>query len=192
MELNLKNETWAKVNEHYSVSSKGKVKSHSRLVKSGRGTRITPEKLLNVFIKKQTGYPTVAIHKTQINVHVLVANAFLGQKPFKAAQVNHIDSNRTNNDVSNLEWVTPSQNIKHSYDTTKRVSWTKNKFSKENPTSKKIVATNIKTNEKTYFDCGMDAVRQGFRSDSISRACNGKIKTHAGHYWNFQEKGIET
>ena len=64
MALNLKNEIWAKVNDHYSVSSKGKVKSHSRLVKSGRGTRITLEKLLNVFIKKQTGYSTVGIHKT--------------------------------------------------------------------------------------------------------------------------------
>lgn len=174
------------IDKNYSVSNFGNVISHSRLVKCGRATRITPEKILSTFIKKITGYPTVCIYKKQISVHVLVAIAFIGKKPFKNAQVNHIDSNRKNNHASNLEWVTPSQNIKHSFDTTNRVNFFKNKFSNEHPTSKKIVGTNLLTGEKIFFDCGMDADRYGFRSCSISRACNGKIKSHAGYKWEFQ------
>lgn len=186
MELNLNQEIWMPIDKNYSVSNFGNVKSHSRLVKSGRATRITPEKTLSTFIKKITGYPTVSIYRKQISVHVLVATAFIGKKPFDNAQVNHIDSNRSNNHVSNLEWVTPSQNIKHSFDTTNRVNFFKNKFSKEHPASKKIVGTNLLTGEKIIFDSGMDAVRLGFRSCSISRSCNGKTKSYAGYKWEFQ------
>jgi hypothetical protein len=47
-------------------------------------------------------------------VHRLVAEAFI-PNPLNLPEVNHIDSNRQNNHVSNLEWVTHSDNMKHSY-----------------------------------------------------------------------------
>lgn len=47
-------------------------------------------------------------------VHKLVAEHFLFIKSDKV-QINHIDGNKTNNNVSNLEYVTASENIKHAY-----------------------------------------------------------------------------
>lgn len=54
-------------------------------------------------------------YKTKF-VHVLIALAFIGPNP-EGKQINHKDGNSENNIPSNLEYVTPSQNTKHAYDT---------------------------------------------------------------------------
>lgn len=65
------------------------------------------------------GYSAVKLQKNrfarQIKVHRAVALAFL-PNPYNKPQVNHIDSNRKNNNVENLEWCTPSENMRHSCD----------------------------------------------------------------------------
>lgn len=48
-------------------------------------------------------------------VHVLVAESFLGEQP-AGTQINHIDGDKANNRADNLEFVTPSANIRHSLD----------------------------------------------------------------------------
>ena len=48
-------------------------------------------------------------------VHRLVAKLFIPNDNPKKFQVNHIDSNRYNNRVDNLEWVTPKENVYHSF-----------------------------------------------------------------------------
>lgn len=64
------------------------------------------------------GYPYVALPKgdgksKNMLVHRLVAEAFI-PNPLNLSQVNHIDENKRNNNVSNLDWVTASQNMRHS------------------------------------------------------------------------------
>lgn len=69
---------------------------------------------------EKNGYQRVRIENKQLgkavrtSIHQLVAEAFI-PNPEGKPQVNHIDMNKQNNNVSNLEWVTGSENMKHAY-----------------------------------------------------------------------------
>ena len=63
-----------------------------------------------------TGYYRTQLAESLVLVHRLVARAFLGPQPSPHhTQVNHKDGNKANNCLDNLEYVTPSENMRHSY-----------------------------------------------------------------------------
>lgn len=76
------------------------------------------------YIKSQyvsdTGYYMITISKNNkskpYRVHRLIANNFI-ENPKKLKEVNHIDGNKLNNDLSNLEWVSHFGNMQHAFST---------------------------------------------------------------------------
>ena len=65
---------------------------------------------------RPSGYRVTCIRGKMFQVHRLIAHAFHGPPLGEAAcEVNHIDGNCSNNRLGNLEWATPSQNVRHSY-----------------------------------------------------------------------------
>lgn len=93
----------------YSVSSEGRV--GSRRYGKWRVLRPRPD---------GHGYFSVAIYtesgRMEHRIHHLVAEEFLGPRPTPAHQINHKNGIRDDNQAVNLEWVTPSENTRHSFD----------------------------------------------------------------------------
>ena len=100
----------------YEVSNKGRVKTLDKFFDWANDIKIFHKGRV---IKNQTdadGYEILGLSKNKIRktakVHRLVAQAFI-PNPKKKPHVNHVDNNRKNNNVFNLEWVTPSENSAH-------------------------------------------------------------------------------
>lgn len=110
------NEVWKKIDidggdfDRYSVSNQGNVRSN--------GTKLPPG-MLNPQ-EDAIGYVHVRLSgksgKVKLfKVHDLVAHAFLGPK-HRGLEINHIDTDKANNEVINLEYVSHLENIKHAYE----------------------------------------------------------------------------
>lgn len=112
-------EKWREIPEFkgfYEVSNCGNVRSVSRVVKNKNCFQTLKGRTKKPSMST-SGYLKVCLYKDNKNhnryVHRLVASAFLEQE--KKETVNHIDGNKLNNHVSNLEWATYKENNNHAY-----------------------------------------------------------------------------
>ena len=163
-------EIWKAVNgfDEYFVSNKGRVYSKKR----------------NKYLKplcSETGYLKVGLwnksKRKVVKIHRLVAEAFIENSNNKKC-VNHIDGNKQNNCVSNLEWATHSENTKHACSIGLLVQKTKtvDKFSKDG----KYIES---------FSSQKEAAKAtGIFQSAISRCCGGGCKTAGGYIWKLQER----
>lgn len=111
-------EEWRAVaeNTYYEVSNTGKVKSLARIVMRRNGTPYRTKDRLLAIASLPKGYRFVSLYDEsgdrQHYVHRLVAGAFIGPCP-AGHEVNHIDGDKSNNCVENLEYVTRAGNMAH-------------------------------------------------------------------------------
>lgn len=130
-------ELWKPLLEYKGIE----VSSIGRIRKAANKSR--KERILTEFPKDRDGYYRCSVQRldgtwTSQPVHRLVAKAFIPRTKNRDI-VNHIDRNRTNNRIENLEWVTPKENVIHSFKFGSR------KICKQVP--KKTILTDFQVNQ---------------------------------------------
>jgi len=112
-------EIWKDIEKYegiYQISNYGRVKSLPRLIARGSNSFPIKERYLSLTKNNGNGYLICCLcdgsSKKNFYFHRLVAQHFL-IKIEGSDVVNHIDANRKNNNVNNLEWVTTKENIHH-------------------------------------------------------------------------------
>ena len=102
----------------YQVSNRGRVKSLERIVMRKNGRPYSVPELIKARQIDRKGYDRIGLNKNgkkkRFFVHRLVLQAFNSSSD-ETLEVNHIDGNKLNNNVENLEWVTSSENSIHAF-----------------------------------------------------------------------------
>ena len=123
-------EVWKDIKNfpNYQVSNYGKIKSKERITNVGIKNikQIKRKEKILKPLKITKGYLGIRLYNEKVKgktfkIHRLVAETFI-PNPNNYKQINHIDGNKENNKVSNLEWCDRSYNIKHAYDTGLRIT----------------------------------------------------------------------
>ena len=188
-------EIWKDINGfegYYQISNYGNVRSLDRFdgIRNIKGKPIMP-------VLKYNGYLQVGLRKSgmrkYISVHRLVALHFI-DNPENKTQVNHIDCNKQNNHVPNLEWVSSKENLLHArkHGLRKNMPKGKNHYNygmtaERSKTAKKVVRYNRETGETKLYNAKILAKEDGFDVTAISKCCHNKLKTHKGYEWYFLE-----
>ena len=109
-------EIWKDIKDckgRYQISNFGNVKSLARF-NNGKFGRLISERILKQNFRQGYAYVRVFVNgkKTNLVIHRLVAETFI-PNPQNLPQVNHIDGNKQNNNVNNLEWCLQRDNLLH-------------------------------------------------------------------------------
>lgn len=173
-------ELWLSIDDYpnYEVSSEGRVRN----AKTGRILKPQPH---------NSGYLQVSLSKNNkeksFKIHRLVADRFY-DGDHDGLDVNHIDGDKTNNHISNLEFCTRSRNVRHAFD---------NGLSKSNLTDKHRQVGTSRMKEKyskavriletgdVYPSINECARQIGGSTPCIASCCRDETKTYRGMHFEF-------
>lgn len=170
----------------YEVSSYGRIKS----IKFSKIKYIKPKQnhggYLEVLLYNKDGKRKTA------RVHRLVAEAFV-PNPKNLPEVNHIDGDKTNNYINNLEWTSRSRNQKHAYKTGLMGSTTtiKNRaITNGKKACKPILQFDLDYNLIREWDSQTSASNELHISRrSISNCLRNKTNVAGGYKWEYKKEG---
>lgn len=148
----------------YQVSTFGRVKSIKRnKIMTPKGSNHNRYYHIELYLY---GKPKI------FRINRLVAMTFI-PNPNHLPQVNHINGDRLDNNVKNLEWCTPSYNSKHAYENELSIP----------PHMKKVIC--VETGE--IYE-SVAAARRATGCTNVSNQCNGKVKNTRGFHFQFYGK----
>lgn len=156
------------IETEYSISTDGLVKKDTK-----------NDYILSQSSQQDYKFVTLQIEGKQkrMRVHRLVAETFIPNpenKPF----VNHIDGNRSNNNVENLEWVTPSENTQHAV-----VTGLMN-----NGRKRAVIQYNLDGEKMLTFESASEAARQtGSSQSKITMCCRRQRETANDYQWRYED-----
>ena len=167
-------EIWRNIKDYpdYQVSNMGRVKSLNY-------NRTGEEKIMKIS-KNNWGYLLVNLHKEgkqkHYYIHRLVATAFI-PNPDNLSQVNHINEDKTDNRVDNLEWCTQQYNTNYGTRTEK--------------TQKPVLQFTLDGEFIKQWDSARAVERElGFNNSDLSKCCKGKKKSVGGFKWCYHYKSL--
>jgi len=186
-----------KINDMYEIWDCGNV---VKVAKKNKRDKYKVPLLLNPFIDKY-GYVEYSIrhrnaykHKT---IHRLIAENFIhNSDPKNKIEVNHINGNKKDARIENLEWVTPSENEQHSYDVLGKQVWNKGISLPSGYDYKGKIRTvyQIEPSDNTIVKIWFNPTIAEKESDGeytikmISAVCKDKCKTHKGYVWRYAKE----
>lgn len=172
---------WKQItNTEYYVSDTGSVKNKH-------------DNLLSIRLNT-SGVPQVVLYKNNVRkecvVAVLVANAFLGKHSKDKKFVQHIDFDKTNNNVSNLKWATQRSIVNDSVKAGRRVlNSLKGAAGSRQVLSKPVIQYDLHGNFIREFENTRDVERcLGINHASISQCCRQKSQTSGGYKWRYKNQ----
>lgn len=175
-------EVWKQYGEtNYDVSNLGRVRSNNY---GGHG-----RKELLKLSETEKGYMRCFIYENgkakQKKVHRMVAETFIGRIEGKE-EVNHIDCDKKNNAVWNLEWCSRLENMRHAHSSGRM----ENMKEHAKTVSKPIIGTYLDGGRKVRFGSTEEASRVlGIRRSNIYNVLHGKYhKTH-GMTFSYEVSG---
>ena len=151
----------------YSVSTEGEVRKD------------TTNYILSQSSQQDYKFVGLIINGRQkrMRVHRMVALAFI-DNPDNKPYVNHINGNRSDNNVENLEWVTPSENTQHAVDTGLFKSGR----------ARAVIQYNLNGEQMATFESASEAARQTGGSQSKITMCCRRQRDSANDYqWRYYD-----
>ena len=163
----------------YQVSNKGRIRALNF-------KRTGECRVLKKYIRH--GYHVVHLYKNgcykTFRVHRLIAKSFIPNLENKP-HINHIDGNRGNNSLDNLEWCTPRENSLHAI-RTGLAKPPKPRYGKDNHKSKSVIQCDMNGSFIRRWDCIRDAEKE-YKAHHISAVCKGQRKSCKGFVWKYEE-----